>query len=461
MPSYNPFGKRIHELTVDDLDTLRSVSEGWYIEYKQEVSKAEAIAKSISALANSYGGWIFYGVAEESKENSVAGSFPGVEKDEIDAALQRIRQAVATKLNPACHYEVVALYGPSETLGLAAERAIICVSIPQSFEAPHIHSKGLIYRRVADGSEPVPENDRHMIEKMFDRSQSRIETFKDWVSEDPDLSEAESTSPHIRVIISTSPWKRPKHDFYLNIESAREALGAENNSFRTVSFDNFYSSTRGVVARQCGGSDPTITRLTWNIYRSLSGDISIPLRLVDVPTFQTRKLLEKFEIGEAFSSLLIDSKAESVRLVDMNVLFHVIMGIVQSHRALLNMAGLPCEFDIKIKLINTWRIIPFLDANFYLKHVKKNGIPLCLTKECINPPGTHPDSFISVNDFSDIDNEEVKVALQAAKIFTPIAEAFGMPMTDLWLNYSPKTSAIYDELINAGKRSAEIGVIGK
>ncbi len=32
--SYNPFGKNLDNLLVDDLDKLRQVSEGWYIEYK-------------------------------------------------------------------------------------------------------------------------------------------------------------------------------------------------------------------------------------------------------------------------------------------------------------------------------------------------------------------------------------------------------------------------------------------
>lgn len=459
MSNYNPFEKGIHELTIDDLNALRFVSEGWYIEYKQELSKADAIAKSISALANSYGGWIFYGVAEESKENSVAGSFPGIAQNEIDGALQRIRQAVATKLNPDCHYEVVALYGPSEALNLEAGRAIICVSVPQSLEAPHIHSKGVIYRRVADGSEPVPENDRHMIEKMFDRSKATIDLYKEWVSEDPELSKAETDNPHVRIIISTHPWKKPRPTFHLNIERAREALGADKKNFRSVTFDTFYSSTQGIVARQCGGSDPTTTRLTWNIYPSLSGDVSLPLQMIDLPTRRVAELLSKFETGSEFASILTDSKADNLRLVDMNVLFHVIMGIVQSHRALLKTGGLPCEFYIKIKLINAWRIIPFLDANFYLDHVKKNGIPLCLTEECINPPGSHPDTFLLVKDIPDVESDQISVALQAINIFTPIAEAFGIPMKELWLNYSSETTTIYSELIAAGERSAALGTI--
>ena len=46
------------------------------MEYKSEAVPARALAKSLSAFANTYGGWLFVGVREESKDNAVAGSFP-------------------------------------------------------------------------------------------------------------------------------------------------------------------------------------------------------------------------------------------------------------------------------------------------------------------------------------------------------------------------------------------------
>ncbi len=461
MQTYNPFDKSINELNTEDLNTLRTVTEGWYIEYKQEQSKPEAIAKSISALANSYGGWLFYGIAEESKENSVAGTFIGINRSDVDAALQRIRQSVSSMLSPACRYEAKALYGPSETLSLSADKAIICVAVPQSIEAPHIHKKGLIYRRIADGSEPVAENDRHMIEKMFDRSAKIIENFKEWVAEDPELSKGEAEIPHIRLIISTNPWKMPRSDFQLNIESARCALGANGDVHRTIPFDTFYSSSRGVIARQCNNANPTTSRLTWQIYRSLSGDISIPLNLIENSPKNLSSLFVNYAIGEKLATSLLNAKIDRARLVDLNILFHVISGIIQSQRALLKQAGWPREFDIKVKVINSWRTTPFLDTEFYLKHIEKNGIPLCLTNECINPPGNHPDTFIKIKEPpSDDDNDEkVQVTLQAIRAFVPIAEAFGIPLSEIWLNEQNEDSqsnkrTIYEDLIRAGKNAA-------
>ncbi|WP_295487715.1 ATP-binding protein [uncultured Pseudomonas sp.] len=460
MQSYNPFNKGINELKTEDLAALRSVCEGWYIEYKQEISKADAIAKSISALANTYGGWLFYGIKEMSKENSVAGEFLGIDNIDVDGALQRIRQAVASMVSPDCRYEVKALYGPCDDLQLPDDKAIICVAVPQSIEAPHIHKKGLIYRRIADGSEPVAENDRHIINKMLDRSEQIKSEYREWLEEDPELSKGESGHPHIRLMITTNPWRAPRTNFLLSLDSARDALGANSDSFRTIPFDTFYTSSRGVIARQCLNRDPISSTLTWHIYRSLSSDVSIPLNVISGSTESLSTLLHNHNTGRRFSASLGNSKIEWAKLVDLNILFHVIMGVIESHRALLQKAEWPCEFGVKIKIINAWRTVPYLDTEFFLEHVEKNGIPVCLTENCTNPPGSDPDTFIQIKESTSGDSEQVKVAVQTFRVFIPIAEAFGIPLSDLLLKEFSEDnrvgSPIYDSLITAGKHAASL-----
>lgn len=458
MQTYNPFSKSISELVVEDLTLLRNVREGWYIEYKQEVSKAEAIAKSISALANTYGGWLFYGIKELSKEDSVAGEFLGIPNKDVDGALQRIRQAVASMLSPDCRYEVSTLYGPCEDLGLTEDKAIICVAVPQSFEAPHIHKKGLVYRRIADGSEPVVENDRHVINKMLERGEKIKAEYISWFEEDPELSKGEAEHPHLRLMISTNHWRKPRSNFKLNIENTREALGANGNVFRTIPFDTFYSNSRGIIARQCGSSTPIGTKLTWQIYRTLSSDISIPLILNSGSPETFDGLLENHMTGSRFCSKLRESNVDWVKVIDLNILFHVVMGIMESYRALLKKAGWPCEFSVKIKILNAWRTVPFLDTDFFIAHIEKNGLPLSLTKNSINPPGSDPDTFITIDDINNVDSEQIIVAVQALRVFAPIAEAFGIPLSELFLKDFSKdessTIQIYDSLVKAGAHSA-------
>lgn len=56
---YSPFDKSIRDLEASDLAILKIVHEGWYVEYKSELVKAPALAKALSAFANTYGGWLF------------------------------------------------------------------------------------------------------------------------------------------------------------------------------------------------------------------------------------------------------------------------------------------------------------------------------------------------------------------------------------------------------------------
>ena len=194
MNAYSPFDKALQRLATADLAALREVSEGWYVEYKQELSNASSMAKSISAFGNTYGGWIFYGVSEKSKEEPVAGSFPGIARADVDVALQRMRQAVASHTMPSPHFETNVLWGPCRDIGLSDDRAVVCVRVPWSVSAPHIHKSGQIYRRVADGSEPRPENDRFVLDQLWQRSNDLRKKVSKWVARNPEFSEFEKSA---------------------------------------------------------------------------------------------------------------------------------------------------------------------------------------------------------------------------------------------------------------------------
>ena len=100
MSQYSPFDKPITDLQPPDLAVLKSVSEGWYVDYKRDLIDARGMAKALSAFANTYGGWLFFGVSERSKDDPVADEFTGLSDRDVDVALQRLRQSAAGHLNP-------------------------------------------------------------------------------------------------------------------------------------------------------------------------------------------------------------------------------------------------------------------------------------------------------------------------------------------------------------------------
>ncbi|MBP5064994.1 ATP-binding protein [Pseudomonas chlororaphis] len=462
MFSFSPFNKSFSDLDAPDLASLKTVTEGWYVEYKQEVPKSESIAKSIAAMANSYGGWIFYGVKEESKENSVAGEFIGIDKSLADASLQKIRQAVTSAINPDCHYEAKAIFGPCSEISLDGAKCIICIAVPQSIEAPHVHSRGVIYRRIADGSEPVAETDRHMIEKMFQRSTKTVESFKKWIKRDPEFSKGESEIPYLRLMISPNIWKMPRNEFGLNIDTIKNALNKTEGRVSSIPFDTFYTSATGIIARQCSTRDPTNAGLTWQFYRDLSSEVLIPLHWTKGSTTYLLAELYKYEQGQNFVQLLESSKIENTTVVNLSILYNLLMGLVEAQREIFSQVGWPQTFYIKAKLLNVWRIIPFIDCEFYVDYLKRHGIPVSLTSDVISPPGFHPDTFFFVDNKEEASSDSFRMMLQTIWCFIPIAEAFGIPVTYL-LQEQKKPSdierekpSILTQLSDTGIRAAKL-----
>lgn len=158
--SFNPFNRDLEELEPSDLAVLREKAEGWFIEYKSEVVSVKKIAKSLAAFANHYGGWIFYGIKEADDGSHLAGSFPGLDRQEVSSLIESIRNAAKDVVSPSPYYDHKILDGPCSEIGLPDEKSIVVVAVPSGPDTLYIHSDGRIYRRIADSSDPKPETDR-------------------------------------------------------------------------------------------------------------------------------------------------------------------------------------------------------------------------------------------------------------------------------------------------------------
>lgn len=258
---YNPFEKPLAQIDVADLATLRAVPEGWYIEYKRELPTVRSIAKSISSLANTYGGWVFYGI-EENGADRTPGAFPGISADDVSAAQMSIRQAVSSSISPPPYFEARALAGPHAELGLAEGRSIIVVEVPLSFAAPHIHRDGRIYRRVADESDPRPETDRHFLDLLWQRGERRRTELQEWLEHTPRTSDAEAETSYLELFIIPVPWRERTPTRPMNFDEFA-AVMRNDPTLTGVPFENVFSSAEGYVARQARGNNPDRLLLTW------------------------------------------------------------------------------------------------------------------------------------------------------------------------------------------------------
>src|ERR1700683_3409569 len=116
MQHSSPFDKPFDNLKASDLASLRTTPEGWYVEYKSQFPAPASVAKSLSAFANSYGGWLFYGIEESADKQRLAGAFPGIQADQVPLCEQKIRQAASVQVCPPPYFQVRALYGPEDSI---------------------------------------------------------------------------------------------------------------------------------------------------------------------------------------------------------------------------------------------------------------------------------------------------------------------------------------------------------
>ncbi|ABO50576.1 putative transcriptional regulator [Desulforamulus reducens MI-1] len=158
----NPFGKPIEQLEEEDLDKLieAETSEGIYVEYKEDFPTH--LAKIVASFANTFGGWILIGVDARNPRN-VPTSFPGIgiSNDPKD----RFRNICRDTITPVPLFDSKLILKSADP-----SRGILVVRIPESSYPPHITRDGRIYRRNMEGSDPVGETDRHILDRLFEKS---------------------------------------------------------------------------------------------------------------------------------------------------------------------------------------------------------------------------------------------------------------------------------------------------
>lgn len=152
------FDKPLKDLTVADLkERLQDgqVREGFFVDYKVKVN--DELWKTVSSLANTYGGFVFIGIGEDEK-TKLPVSFEGIPCDR--GTLEQVRGKVEGNVHP---------YPPIEIHPVECEtgKAIIVVRVFESFATPHVCGNGIIYQRNDDASSPV--RDRHDLDRLYEK----------------------------------------------------------------------------------------------------------------------------------------------------------------------------------------------------------------------------------------------------------------------------------------------------
>ena len=390
-----------------------------------------ALAKAISAFANTYGGWLFLGIQERGRDEPVASSFPGIPDTQIDSALQRLRQSVAEHLNPTPYFEITTLKGPCPEIDLAEGRSLIAIEIPQSHTAPHVHKDGRIYRRVGDSSEPKAETDRYILDQLWRRADDIRNMICKWIDRNPELSESESKHPYVRLMLCVDPWHQHERWIDAPLSEIRSILTTPETDIPSLVFDTVYATTSGFIARQLKDNDPNNFGLTWMFRRNLSCDIVLPLKLY-TPNRIKNLIVEwdAYKYVDMFINILLAQGHTQPKIADLNYLLYALIAIVSKYRRLLKLDVKSEQYYFKARLLNVGRIVPFIDIETILREFQKYGLPMVLDNMVTLPVGNGPESFYQATDQeSKLDEQHLDPLINFADgfaMFILIAEGFGI-----------------------------------
>ncbi len=399
-----------------DLVSLRSVREGWYVEYKSEAVKEKPLAKSLSAFANQHGGWLFIGVGEK---DMVADTFPGISKTDVESSLERLRNASKDVLWPPVFYETQVIEGPLPDVGLPENRVVLAVRIPESRDVPHLHGDGCVYVRVADASGPIRETDRYTLSRLWERGRdAQAKLGEQVVPTSEDFG-----TPEVHLMLTSDPFEIQGHWFGGRFDEFREIMNSGS-----IPFDTCFTSSAGFVGRQAKNNDAAHRVLTWQFSRTCRSNITIPLATSG--NEQLRIWLQSYENANEFHAAVVGAFTSSPCVVDLNILFGMLGPLVGLHRALLAKAGVTTvPILAKVYLRGVRDVVPHLDLKSYVSHIQNNGVPIVQEERVHAPYGTTVSSFTRLLENDAVyDDQAVQETRDGVEIFKEIVLAFGLPL---------------------------------
>jgi len=410
---FNPFGKGFGDVKQNDLEILRSVAEGWYVEYKKEKPDGKKIAASVSSFANSHGGTYFIGI-ESDRANNRAASLGGV-VDSPDV----IRDSVRGNLQPFPYFETF-------TIDLANGKKVLMVAIPEGEDPPYIHSDGRIYRRQEAASDPIAENNRYTIDELYRKAQEFKEQLEEFRQFNLTFCKGEGEIPYLEMFVNTAPFNHFLiEDFFSkdNLKGLMNRLNAGFNVEEEISsnkisfsgnlkFDSANTYHDSISLRYLEGQNLAYngTTLIVDVFGNLK--LLMPLGV---------QYWSPENLPERYLNVLNRSQQQSISSINLlgaRQIVGAIFGVMSNYVKYLDEKHYKEGFEVKLRLTNCWRKTLYIDSETFMTHVENFGIPICMKSEQYFP--IHPITF-------KIGELKANPITENLVIFAHVANALGVP----------------------------------
>ena len=279
---------------------------------------------------------------------------------------------------------------------------------------------------------------------------------QEWIEQDPEFSKTEGKTPYYRLLLCVDPWLQQEITLDKPLSQIRAILNSQQPNLPSIPFDTVYTSATGFLARQVGNNDPNRYTMTWRIRRDLRCEVVLPLPLYAPDTIETLSIdLNGYQHTELFLEILKEQGHVQPRVTDLNFLMSALIHMMSQYRRLLDLTGVKREFYIKARVLNAWRIVPFIDAETILNDFCEHGLPMVMDSTITVPEGYDPDSFEIIDEEESEHEENMYAAVQAALAFESTAQAFGIPAVD----GADRTQVLrtrYSELWATGSRAMKV-----
>lgn len=134
-------------LNEDVLNAINEIEESFFFEFKEDGVKPSKLIEEISAFANTYGGYIFLGVADDK---TIVGCKEWNE--------QRIFSVIHDSISPTPSFDV-------KKFQFDEDKVVYILRIDEGAEPPYITNKGMIYERISSSSCVVKDSNK--LSQMF------------------------------------------------------------------------------------------------------------------------------------------------------------------------------------------------------------------------------------------------------------------------------------------------------
>jgi len=143
------------EMKSGDLQEFIAGGEDSRKQFKLDVRNAESLASEMAAFANSEGGTILLGVADD-------GSMPGVSKEDV----RRLNQLIG---NAASQLVRSPLTVRTENIVMGGGRIVIVLTVPKGIDKPYFDKNGVIWLKV--GADKRRVNSKEELRRLFQLSE--------------------------------------------------------------------------------------------------------------------------------------------------------------------------------------------------------------------------------------------------------------------------------------------------